>query len=267
MFGYIMANNKTLTKEENNRYQEMYCGLCKTLHDQYGITGRMTLTYDMTFLSILLASLYNEPESSGIQKCPMHPFRSHRYSCSAATAYAADLSVILAYFKCLDDWNDDHSVLAHEKSKALKKHADIAAARWPQQYIAIERGISDLTQLERHNEMNPDKPANCFGIVMGELFVRENDKHAATLRKFGAALGRFIYMIDAVNDLRADIKKERYNPLISIMDIDFTQVLTLLISECTKEFETLPLNNDAQIMRNILYSGVWSKYSVKGGAE
>ena len=267
MFGYVMVDDKTLTKEENDRYQKQYCGLCKILHDKYGMTGRMTLTYDMTFLSMLLSSLYDEGESDGVQRCPVHPVRSHKYTYSPATDYAADLSVILAYYKCLDDWNDDHNIAARRKSKALQKHADTAAANWPRQCAAIKDSIADLTLMERQNELNPDLPTNCFGILMGELFVRENDKHAGTLKKLGAALGRFIYMMDAVTDLREDIKKERYNPLTALIDTDFTSILTVLISECTREFDTLPLSKDIRIMRNILYSGVWINYRLKGRAE
>ena len=267
MFGYVMVDGKTLTKDENERYQELYCGLCKRLYDKYRFTGRLTLTYDMTFLSTLLSSLYNEEEITGIQRCPVHPIRAHRYSYSPATDYAADLSMVLAYYKCLDDWNDEHSIVAREKSNLLRKHADAAAVNWPRQCAAIEGGLAELSLMERQNELNPDIPANCFGVLLGELFIRESDEHAATLRKLGAALGRFVYMLDAVNDLREDIKKERYNPLIATMDTDFTTILTSLIGECTKEFNALPLGKDVRIMRNTLYSGVWMKYRLKGRAE
>ena len=267
MFGYVMVDHKTLTKDENKRYHELYCGLCKRLGEMHDSMGRITLSYDMTFLSTLISSLYRETETAGIQKCPARPFRSHTYSYSLATDYAADLSVVLAYYKCLDDWNDDHSIVAHTKSKALQNKADLATSRWPRQCTAIANGIAALSAMERSNEMNPDLPANCFGTIMGELFVREEDSHAATLRKMGAALGRFIYMMDAVNDLREDIKKERYNPLVAMSDTDFTPILTLLIGECTKAFEALPLEQDATIMRNTLYSGVWMKYRLKERAE
>ena len=270
MFGYVMINRKTLTKEDNIRYQCLYCGLCKRLDALHGTTGRMILSYDMTFLSTLLASLYHETESTGTQKCAMHPFRSHMYSYFPATDYAADLSVVLSYYKCLDDWKDEHSFFARRRSRVLQKHADAVSADWPRQCAAIADGIADLALMEQHNEMNPDLPANRFGVLMGELFVRENDEHAAALRRFGAALGRFIYLMDAVNDLRQDIKKERYNPLVALTDTDFTTMLTILIGECAKEFDELPLSSDTRIMKNILYSGVWMKYRLnksKGRAE
>jgi len=267
MFGYIMANHNTLEKADNDCYQALYCGLCKRLDTLHGMTGRMTLTYDMVFISMLLSSLYREDESTGVQKCLVHPFRSHEYIYSRATDYAADLSIVLAYYKCLDDWYDDHNVIARNRSRALQKSTALVRTRWPRQCSAIGNGIADLREMERINEMNPDIPANRFGAIMGELFVREEDAHSPALRRMGTALGRFIYLMDAVNDLRGDIKHERYNPLVSLTNTDFAPTLTLLIGECTKEYETLPLERNISLMRNILFSGVWMKYRSKEQTE
>ena len=267
MFGYVMVNHSLLDKEDKDRYQALYCGLCKKLYDSYGLCGRMTLTYDMVFMSMLLSSLYQEDESVDTQKCLVHPFRRHEYICSPATEYVADLSIVLAYYKCLDDWNDDSSIVAKEKSKILKKRVDAAVFRWPRQFYVITNEIKNMNQIEKHNILDPDLPANCFGFLMGELLVREEDEYSETLRKFGAALGRFVYLMDAVNDLRDDLKRKRYNPLVSMMSDDYTEMLTLHISECTSEFERLPLERDITIIRNILYSGVWMKYKRTGKAE
>ena len=267
MFGYIMMNPNELSKEDKELYNSLYCGLCRRLGEFHGISGRMTLTYDMTFLAMLLSSLYHEKESDGTQKCLIHPLHSHKYIYSSATDYAADLSIVLTYYKCLDDWNDDHNIVSLGGSKALQKKVELAVARWPRQCAAVANGIAALSKMEQNNEINPDLPANCFGNIMGELFVWKEDEYADTLRKMGAALGRFIYILDAVNDLHDDLKKERYNPLVSLMNTDFTSMLTMLIGECTKEFDKLPLERNVSIMRNILYSGVWMKYKLKERAE
>jgi hypothetical protein len=100
---------------------------------------------------------------------------------------------------------------------------------------------------------------------MGELFVYRDDEWADYFRRFGQALGRFIYMMDACVDLSKDKKHGRYNPLIAmgrenITEEDKRDILTMLIGECAGEFEKLPLIQDVDIMRNILYSGVWSQY-------
>jgi len=266
MFGYVTINPNALGEEDKQRYQALYCGLCRQLSKSHGAAGRMTLTYDMVFLSMLLSSLYKEEEIKGVQRCPMHPLKPKPYIQSPATEYAADLSVVLAYYKCMDDWNDDHNVIALGQSKLLKECVKKAGIRYPRQCAAVASGIKRLGEIEQSGEINPDIPANCFGNMMGELFVRE-DVWEPALRRMGAALGRFVYLMDAANDLRDDIRKKRYNPLTAQTDTDFEPMLTMLIGECTREFEKLPLERDGNIMRDILYSGVWMRFRKKERAD
>lgn len=263
MFGYVTTHAQTLTEADRQRYQAHYCGLCRVLGRQHGNRGRATLTYDMTFLSILLASLYGEEEQAGELRCPGNPLRSCPYIETRATAYAADLNLILAWYKCLDDWQDDGSPVAEGKARLLEAPAADAGLRLPRQARAIREELALLSELERRGELNPDRPANCFGRLMGELFVREEDEHSPVLREMGAALGRFIYLMDAALDLKDDLKKERYNPLAGQLETDYTPMLTMLMGECTGWFERLPLERDVVILRNILYSGVWLTYQTK----
>lgn len=263
MFGYIIPNRTALTKEEKFRYNAIYCGLCKKLGEKYGSIGRASLTYDMTFLAMLLSALYEMDEEAGEEKCPMHPLKAHAYTCSAATEYAADMNIILSYYQAMDDWNDDRNHAAHEKAKLLEKHLDSVKQSWPQTCAVMEDTLSRLGQMERVNELNPDLPTNCFGELMGELFIYRDDDSSEILRRMGAALGRYVYLLDACNDLKADIKKQRYNPLVAQMDTDFAPVLTMMMGECTDEFEKLPIQRDLNILRNVLYSGVWTRYKHK----
>lgn len=263
MFGYVTPDKDTLEKAERDRYQAAYCGLCRVLGTQYGSLGRLTLTYDMTFISLLLGSLYDMPEEAGELRCPANPLRRCSYVITEATRFAADMNLIMAYYKRLDDWNDDHSRVALQQSKLLEGRVAKAQAAWPVQSKVVADRMAQLGEIERENELNPDIPANCFGGLMGELFVMREDEWTDRLRAMGAALGRFIYLMDACIDLRADIRKERYNPLIAQTDMDFTPMLTMLIGECTQIFESLPIQRDAHILRNILYAGVWVQYKSK----
>lgn len=267
MFGYIGADADKLGKEDKERYRQAYCGLCNRLQAKYGGAGQMTLTYDMTFLSILLSSLYNSEESNGSRRCARHPMASHRYWETTCTEYAADMNILLAYYKNIDDWNDDQSLVAKSMAARLKPYIGKIEEDWPRQCEAVERRLRELAKMERRNELNPDLPANCFGNLMAELFVMEEDRFSDTLRRMGAALGRFIYLLDACNDLKSDIKKQRYNPLIAQLDTDFTPILTLMMGECTAEFEKLPVESDINILRNILYSGVWTMRKSKKEGE
>jgi len=263
MFGYVTVNRKKISEEEKTRYQSLYCGLCRQLGMQYGKLGQATLTYDLTFLAMLLNSIYHSTETFGILRCPVNPLRKCAYITSPATDYAADMNLILAYYKKLDDWTDDHNPIAYGTCKLLENKVSLAAQKWPRQTARIRTCIDQLSQIEKCNEINPDIPANCFGGLMGELFVWQDDAFAGTLYSMGSSLGRFIYIMDAVLDLPKDIKKQRYNPLVTQMSTDYTQILVLLIRECTDRFEQLKLEQDLSIMRNILYSGIWVQYFTK----
>ena len=260
MFGYITVDSESLSAEEKKRFRAVYCGLCRQLGLQFGVIGQTSITYDCAFVAMLLASLYEMAENSGELRCVPHPARRHTYVITPATEYAADLNIVLAYYHHLDDVKDDRSIIAGKKATLLKKHLPHIKNRRLRQYEAIEKSLEQLARIEKENILNPDIPANCFGELMAELLVMHEDEFSPALRRMGAALGRFIYLLDACNDLHRDIKKGRYNPLIAQMDTRFKPVLMLMMGECTKEFETLPLKRDAHILRNILYSGVWTKY-------
>ena len=263
MFGYIAANYKQLSPADKTRYQHLYCGLCHALGSEYGFVGRMTLTYDMTFVSMLLSSVYDLPESAQTIRCPANPLRKCPIIHTEATTFAADMNLLLAYYKSVDDWRDDHNLLAFSNTRLLEKRLAQATAHWPRQAEHIQKRLAQLTLMERANELNPDIPANCFGDLMGVLFLLREDEHSKDLYQFGATLGRFIYMMDAVMDLRDDIRKKRYNPLAAQLNPDYTAMLTMLIGDSTTIFERLKPQRDSDIMRNILYSGVWVRYFSK----
>jgi hypothetical protein len=263
MFGYIAANLKALSKEEKERYAKFYCGLCHELDAKYGHIGRMTLSYDMTFLSMLLSALYELEENCCSGRCIRHSIRRHPYVVTEATVYAAQMNLLLAYYQRMDDLADDHNPIAGIMGRKLVQYLPNIEESNPRQYAAITDCLRRLGDMERTGEINPDMPTNCFGEMVGALFVWRNDEYTGILRRMGAALGRFIYLLDAANDLRADVKKERYNPLVAQPAQDFTPLLTLMIAECTAEFEKLPIHRDKHILQNHLYSGAWQKYRIQ----
>ena len=113
MFGYVIPNQAALDDEAKARYRTAYCGLCRRIGALHGPRGRLTLSYDLTFLDLLLSSLY-EGESeciTGSGHCPIHPIRKINWRHSGPTDYCADMSVALHYYNAADKWNDDHSLL------------------------------------------------------------------------------------------------------------------------------------------------------------
>ena len=264
MFGYVMANIGELAEERQTRYKGVYCGICRQIRKLSSNTARLTLSYDMAFLALLLMSLYEPEETTGDRACSLHPVKPRPWTDNAYIQYAADMNVALAYYKALDDYQDDGHLAAKALAGALEKSCQGVRQRYPRQCEAMEACISRLSQLEKAGCDNPDEPAGCFGQLMGELLVYEEDLWAPTLRQMGMALGRYIYLADAAVDYRKDRKKKRYNPYLAMgMEEDWDrweQYLVMAMGRCTDYYEWLPLVQDKDILDNILYSGVWVEF-------
>ena len=261
MFGYVVVNKPELKFKEFDIYKGYYCGLCRSLRERHGITGQLTLTYDMTFLALLLSSLYEPEVMDEMRRCLIHPIGKHRMIRTKYTDYVADMNVLLSYYKALDDWKDDHNILKLAFSKMIKsKNYD-----YKEKADAIASLLTELGTREKENETNIDIMAGIFGKIMALLFVPEKDHWSASLERMGFFLGKFIYILDAYDDLDNDIKKNHYNPLKSICNEDnfddrIKSMLTMMMAECSREFEILPIVENADILRNILYAGVWTVF-------
>jgi hypothetical protein len=223
----------------------------------------------MTFLILFFSSLYEPEEEKQEFRCAFHPFHKRTAIISKYTDYAADMTVALAYYKCLDDWQDEKKQLQHKYGEKLYDSYQQVKIRCPRQCEAIESGIADLNQMEKSEGTLPDEAINRFGRVMSELFVTEEDFWSEHLRSFGYDLGRFIYLMDAAMDYEKDQKTGNYNPL-NAMDkkpADMEELLRMYIGNAMREFEKLPLIQDVHLMKNILYGGVWQRYYAKLGRK
>ena len=262
MFGYVMANLKELEKPRRKRYAGIYCGICRGIRSQCSGICRLGLSYDMAFLATLLMSLYEPEETGGDHACLLHPCRP--WVDSVYTRYGADMNVALAYYNALDDYEDEGKLSAKLMKEVFGKELPRIRQTYPRQCDAICRCLETLRKLEKENCSNPDEPAGCFGKLMGELFVYEEDLWAGCLRKMGDALGRYIYLADAAVDYHRDQKKNQYNPFLAMgMGEDWAaweEFLVLAMSRATQAYERLPLVQDKDILDNILYSGVWVEY-------
>ena len=267
MFGVVTANWKELTKEQTERYGAVYCGICRQIRDRSSQSARLGLSYDMAFLALLLMSLYEPEEISGQRACALHPIRPRAWVDNKFIRYAADMNVALAYFKAVDDWNDDKALTARIKMKLFGRNYEELEDCYPRQCDAIVDCIAEISRLESENCANPDLPAKAFGKLMGELLVYREDLWAPTLRQMGMALGRFIYLADATVDYRRDKRKKKYNPYLAMGTGEdyqrWDEYLVLAMGSCTHEFEKLPLVQDKALLDNILYSGVWSNFRRK----
>ena len=107
MFGYITICEPELKVKDLRRYRAHYCGLCRSLKERYGSLGQMTLSYDMTFIVVLLTSLYESALKESIRRCKTHPIKKQQMLQSEITEYAADMNVILTWYHLKDDWQDE----------------------------------------------------------------------------------------------------------------------------------------------------------------
>ena len=207
MFGYIIVNKQELKFREFDVYQSYYCGLCQSLKERFGRRGQLTLSYDMTFVALLLSALYDEPVESSTCKCVAHPFEAHATSRSVFTDYAADMNLLLSYYKCLDDWTDERKWKGRLRAAALRGRDKMVEARYPEKAEHIYTLLEHIHLYEKAQEPDVDLASGCFGEIMGEILACRKDEWEDDLRRMGFFLGKFIYLMDAYEDLEKDLRK------------------------------------------------------------
>lgn len=261
MFGYVMINKPELKIREYERYRGLYCGLCRQLKCQNGRLSQLTLTYDMTFLVLLLSSLYEPKEQEERHRCLIHPGKKQRMIKNEITEYAADMNVLLSYYHFEDDRLDEKKLSGWMGSRLFRRKAMRIQKRYPRQANVIREQLEVLARMEKEQITQDDEISRPFGRLMEELFIYREDAFDRILRRFGFLLGKYIYLLDAYMDLESDRKKGNFNPyLTQSLTEDFSQnvsrKLEQTIREAIVEFEKLPLEQDLTILRNILYEGV-----------
>ena len=258
----MICNKEGLEKEELDRYQGLYCGLCKSLGREFGQLERISLNYDMTFLALFLSALYEPEEEEQTFRCAFHPTKKKNLIENEFTDYAANMTIALVYYKCLDDWADEKKRISRDYGKHLEsKYAEIKR-RYPRQCQCIETSLNEMSKIEKTPGSTPDEAVNCSGRMLSEVFVYQEDFWSNSLRIFGYELGRFIYLMDAAMDYQKDKKTKNYNPLFAMhmKPEEIEGILTMSISRAAEQFEQLPIVKDTHLIRNILYGGVWQKY-------
>ena len=265
MFGYVVMNKPEIRFKDFDLYRSFYCGLCRELREKYGISGQITLTYDMTFVVVLLSALYEPPTQKGTTRCVIHPVCRQPVRKNAATEYGADMKVRLTYYKCMDDWEDEKKFAALGYGKILQRKNNRLSSRYPEKAEKIRKLLEKLSQMEKAGETDIDKMSGCFGQIMEEIFAWKKDVWEYSLRRMGFYLGKFIYILDAYDDVEKDVKNGNYNPfaekyIMKGFDEQVRQLLIMMMAQTCREFEKLPIIKYTDILRNILYSGVWCRF-------
>ena len=278
MFGYVTPYKSELKIREYNIFRAHYCGLCKTMGREHNQLVRMGLNYDLSFLSILLSSLEREKDNINLEKCISHPIRKRMViEQNKSLKYTSSISIILIYFKLLDDWNDDRSFKALIANIPFNIAIKKAKGENRDKFYCIKEHLSKLSQLEKDNCSEIDQVADVFGKIMEEIsspeFVRD-EKSKRILKCLGYYLGRWIYITDAFDDIKDDIEKRAYNPLLLQFkyqggeDIDLfiektrksiELSLTFTLENISKSFELLDILKNREILENIIYLGMRNK--------
>ena len=273
MFGYIKPVKAELKVKEWEAYQGIYCGLCKQLAQRYGWFARMTLNYDFVFLAVLDMGLRENRIHFCRENCIAHPF-SKRTCCrtNESLALCCDAAMLLTGQKLLDDLHDEGFAKRMAVRLVLpfaRRDYKKAAARLPELAKGLEELMERQAQLERAGCANVDEAAEPTALLMQQVLSQLSDdpiRHRA-LERMGYLLGRWIYLIDALDDWDEDVQKGRYNPFACMaqqsQNLDRQQLYTqargtlyLTIAEIKKAYDLLSIRSLDTILENVLDLGL-----------
>lgn len=276
MFGYVTIYKDELKIKDYNTFRAYYCGLCKAMGKQASQVSRLGLSYDITFLAVLLSSVQPEEPVFVPGRCMLHPAEKKPIAENAWIDYAACMGVLLSYLKLEDDWQDERSIKALLGMLFLKPGVRRIKKQYGDVYEQIRSLLKRLSGLEKQNISNHDEVADCFAKILELLFAPrciENEETKRILSWMGYNTGRWIYLVDAFADLEKDHKKQSYNPFLADYDgigedlKEYQQQLakrleaglTYTLDNIASSYELLPVSHHDAILRNILYLSLKSQ--------
>lgn len=269
MFGYVKTSTPDLRVKENEFYRALYCGLCRAMgHNSRFLS--LSLSYDFVFLALVRMAISGETVEIGKKRCVAHPAKKRPYVKRTPTLdYCADVSALLLYYNLRDDLADKRgfrrllSAICLPKAKSMRKKAvgDGELDRY------MEERLAQIAAFERERAVGIYTCAEPFGQLLGEVFAHgiEDEATARCLFEFGRRIGRWIYLIDALDDLEDDGRSGNYNPFLTdggIEDEHFREnardTLRFELIEAEKAAALLNFQNRGMfsIIQNILYLGL-----------
>jgi hypothetical protein len=224
----------------------------------------MGLSYDVTFLALMLSSINDEEPKVSPERCIVSPFNKKPIAQKTdALSYSAAVNVMLVYLKLSDDWRDERSLKAllcmpliwGAKRKAKKRYGEL--------FNEIKIHLDKLSLLEKEKCSEIDRLANEFGLVLSSVFKgyqegEESEKRI--LSHMGYMLGRFIYILDAYEDREKDKKKKCFNPFLLNKDNEnadeIKESLMFTLSDISNSYKLLNIKRNRPILDNIIYLGL-----------
>ena len=290
MFGYVKPFQPYLRVCELDTYKSLYCGLCRQLGASFGPFSRLTLSYDVVFLALLFTGLSEEGPPYGRCRCKANPLKK-KACCleNEGLRFSAGCAMIMAYYKAKDNLHDhgfkdrvlsalSYPFLTRARKKAARQYGEIDAI--------MAKAMAAQRRIEEEGCDSIDRAADPSGTFLRQVFeqVARTDGQRRILSRMGYLLGRWIYMMDAFDDLESDLKRGNYNPLIGRYGLrggedynraaigqDIVEMLNFTISEFSAGYQLLELYHYKPILDNIVILGfkntqanVFTKY--KGDA-
>ncbi|MFI3326390.1 MAG: DUF5685 family protein [Clostridia bacterium] len=273
MFGYVRPFKSELLVKEYEQYKAVYCSLCKELGKHFGILTRFSLNYDLCFYTMLALNYSQGCPKLENGRCTFNPAKKCNYLSLGDSAYkkAAALTVLMTYHKILDNIKDESF------SKALVSRIMLPVFHFPakkasEQYTHLSDVLKTMTEsqnlIEQDENASIDACSDPTARAMAEIFKDINEKDSVVLEQFGYFLGRWVYIMDASDDLKDDMKNGSFNPLISYMkksgiDIndskkveeECNQILNYNVSMIVPAFNLLKEGIYTNIIDNVVTKG------------
>lgn len=268
MFGYIVLPSSA-SKEDKAVYRKAYCGLCHTLKEKYGKDGMLSLSYDMTFLTLLLSDLESAEVTEGKERCPVHPLLRHEYFTTPVMDYTSDMQILLTYYSLLDSIHDEGK--GEKRELRYRPFIENIEKKYPRQAKAVKENLAAIGEYEKKGEKDEEKTALLFGNLLGEIFVMDDTGFFRNdLFLLGCNIGKFIYLLDAWDDRKKDRQRGQYNPYRD--GVTYDEVKNMLLDAAAgagDSYKRLPLDDYTSITDSIIYSGMWTKFRKdrKGGSD
>ena len=272
MYGYVRVDRPECKIREFEYYRAVYCGLCRALGRCGGTLARLTLTYDFAFMTLVRMALEDQKPKFAKKRCAAHPFVRHAEMMpNNAVEYCARASLLVGYRKICDDLQDETGVrrlrakLVHPLFRGFRRRAAKGVE-------SLENSITErllkLSELEKAPPMSLDMPAMLFGSVMADvLSFGLAHGRAKVASEVGMAVGKWVYMLDALDDFEEDAKRGRYNPIVTVYGKDplkkeVLEQISLAMSACLTEAKNAMDLLDTEdtdlsaLIRNVLEYGM-----------
>lgn len=277
MFGYVTPYKMELKIKDYEMFKAYYCGLCISIKNNFSNLCRMTLNYDMTFLGILLDSLEYSKHKYVVTKCIAHPMKKKpKVIDNRALDYAAFCNVSLVYYKLLDDYNDDNSLSKKFISMYIKKFINKSKEDLSPILVNIEENIKKLSFLEKSEKIiSIDELSDPFASLTAFIvsYYYKDENFYNELYDLGYNLGRWIYIIDAFDDLKEDMEKHKFNAINKAFNVENLPYEDLIIKDgnriefnlimsansTSEALDKLPINKNKDLLFNILQLGLMNK--------